>query len=80
MSPFSLRRFTGQEVLKSIRKDHLIGLFDHHSMCFENRGLNLDHKIAEEPDHHGIARVLMTPGESTLREVVDDLYFVDGDP
>jgi hypothetical protein len=77
MSTFSLRRFANQEILKFIRKDHLISLFDHHRTYFADRGVSLKHKAAEELDYYGIARVLMTPDETTPRELVDDLFFVD---
>ncbi|MBI4511498.1 MAG: hypothetical protein HY698_17830 [Deltaproteobacteria bacterium] len=100
MATFSLKRFTHQETMKSIRQDHLLSLFDPHTSYFARRGVDLAPSLpvlrAAEPmaayggavpirqeaeaidiDYEGIARVLMTPDETTPRELVDDLFFVD---
>lgn len=98
MSTFTLRRFTNQETLKSVREDHLLALLDQHRVYFASRGVTLAAsgpalrvaepmatygntaprvEPAEELDYEGIARVLMSPDETTPRELVDDLFFVD---
>ncbi len=98
MSTFTLRRFTNQETLKSVREDHLLALLDQHRVYFAGRGVSLTAsgpalrvaepmatygntaprvEPAEELDYEGIARVLMSPDETTPRELVDDLFFVD---
>jgi hypothetical protein len=98
MATFSLKRFAHQEILKSIRPDHLLALLGRHGTYFTRRGVNLTGtgsvlRVAEPIasygtaaaasqtaagiDYEGIARVLMTPDETTPRELVDDLFFVD---
>jgi hypothetical protein len=86
MSTFTLRRFTSQETLKSIRADNLLSLLGKHGAYFASRGVTLDARAGEdrtaapvdgEIDYEGIAQVLMTPEEATPRELVDDLFFVD---
>lgn len=98
MATFSLKRFAHQEILKSIRPDHLIALLGRHGNYFARRGVNLVAsgpvlRVAEpvaaygtavassdppdDLDYEGLARVLMTPDETTPRELVDDLFFVD---
>jgi len=77
MSTFTLRRFTNPETLKSIHKDNLLSLLDRHKPYFTRRGVTLATTGPDELDYEGIARVLMTPDETTPRELVDDLFYVD---
>jgi hypothetical protein len=98
MSTFTLRRFTNQETLKSIRTENLLSLVGQHKAYFARRGVALANtgpvlyaaeatgtyggKAVPRPapgelDYEALAHVLMTPDESTPRELVDDLFFVD---
>jgi hypothetical protein len=98
MSTFTLRRFTNQETLKSIRTENLLSLLGQHKAYFARRGVALANTgpvlyAAEATgtyggkavprsapgavDYEALAHVLMTPDESTPRELVDDLFFVD---
>ena len=77
MSTFTLRRFTNPETLKSIHKDNLLSLLDRHKAYFTRRSVTLATTGPDELDYEGIARVLMTPDETTPRELVDDLFYVD---
>lgn len=76
MSKFSLRRFANLEVLKSIRVEALLALLRRHEQHFSARSVVLADGSGM-PDYAGIARVLMSPDESTPNDLVDDLYYVD---
>jgi len=91
MATFTLRRFTSAATLKSIRVDNLIALLGQYAGYFKLHGVTVAApgsvtkpaasapavEDADEIDYEGIARVLMSPDETTPRALVDDLFFVD---
>lgn len=77
MSTFKLHYVSRPELLKQVDLSFLIQLLKRHEKYFTDRELSLDLKNGEEFDYKQLSAILMTLGDSILKELGDDLFFVD---
>jgi hypothetical protein len=79
MATFRLSHFSSPEVIKAIDRRRLVAFLDPHRAFFKTRGIDLPAVASDgEPDYDALVRVFMSPDESTPKDLIDALYYVDG--
>jgi hypothetical protein len=79
MATFRLPHFSSHETLAAIDRRRLIAFLDPHRDYFAGCGVELPSVDSEqEIDCEGLVRAFLSPGETTPRELIDSLYYVDG--
>jgi hypothetical protein len=78
MAMFRLRRFSSPSILKAIAPDRLLYFLEPYRPFLQGRGLSLPPLNSGcRPEYEKLIGVFMAPDDSTPKELIDALFFVD---
>lgn len=78
MATYNLRRFSKPDMLRKIKRQHLITFLASYDDYFADRGLNLPPAVSSDSlDYDALCRILQTPDTSTPDGLAEALFFVN---